>query len=529
MFQTIPIAQIHPSELNPRKQFGDLSELAASIREKGVIEPLVLRPGTTDGYEIVAGERRYRAAKLAGLEELPAIVKELTPQEALELALIENCQREDLSQLEEAEGFMQLHELFGLSADEIAKRTGKSKATVYARMKLCNLMPDARSALADGRLTPSTALYIARLPTSLQAKALAKCAPGSDPLPARQVSATLQHEFMVRLEDAHFDVADEKLVPLVGSCTACPKRSGNARDLYPDVASADVCTEPSCFELKTDALYELRLEKARSKGYQILNAKQSAKLFAPWSGERLAHGVPYVDLADPCELDPERRSWKKLIGRVDGLAIVVARDPKVRPRELVTKDDANEALVKAGHPFAQKKADEKQKAKARDYSNDEEFRKKRELRERVLNLAAAEVAKAVAKKPSVSFWRELLRELVRYEFIVDEHFEKRHGLESATARTVENLAQSMDEPQLRGMVAELLFLQIESYGGDKAANAFASELGIDVKALEAKAKNPEALVDEKPAPAPKASPSKKAPAAKSKKPAKAKKSSKKRK
>ena len=126
----LPLASIRPNPRQPRKRFAEesLKELADSIREKGLLQPLLVRP-QGDGYELVAGERRYRAALMAGLQEVPAVVKDLTDREALELALVENLQREDLSPVEEARGYQALLEM-GLTQEEVARRVGKARSTV---------------------------------------------------------------------------------------------------------------------------------------------------------------------------------------------------------------------------------------------------------------------------------------------------------------------------------------------------------------------------------------------------------------
>ena len=143
----LPLASIRPNPRQPRKRFAEesLKELADSIREKGLLQPLLVRP-QGDGYELVAGERRYRAALMAGLQEVPAVVKDLTDREALELALVENLQREDLSPVEEARGYQALLEM-GLTQEEVARRVGKARSTVANALRLLQLPPEALEAL----------------------------------------------------------------------------------------------------------------------------------------------------------------------------------------------------------------------------------------------------------------------------------------------------------------------------------------------------------------------------------------------
>ncbi|MFO7171752.1 MAG: ParB/RepB/Spo0J family partition protein [Bacillota bacterium] len=152
--QEIEVARIRPNPHQPRQAFDEakLAELAASIREHGVVQPVLVRP-VESGYELVAGERRWRAAQMAGLERIPAIVRELTPAQVMEIALIENLQREDLNPLEEAEAYRRLIEEFQLTQEELARRLGKSRSQIANTLRLLNLPESVRQRLAAGTLT----------------------------------------------------------------------------------------------------------------------------------------------------------------------------------------------------------------------------------------------------------------------------------------------------------------------------------------------------------------------------------------
>ncbi len=151
--QRLRRSELRPSSLQPRKVFDEeaLAELAASIQAKGVLQPLLVRP-VADHYEIVAGERRFQASGRAGLEWVPVIIREMSDQEALEIAIIENLQRENLNALEEAEAFDQLVG-FGLTQDEVAEALGKSRSAISNSLRLLTLPEPARQALATGRIT----------------------------------------------------------------------------------------------------------------------------------------------------------------------------------------------------------------------------------------------------------------------------------------------------------------------------------------------------------------------------------------
>ncbi|MBN2502613.1 MAG: ParB/RepB/Spo0J family partition protein, partial [Anaerolineales bacterium] len=153
----IPVDKIVPNPRQPRTQFNEeeLAELAASINEHGVIQPLVVMPGVNaDEYILVAGERRLQASKLAGLAQVPALIRgKANDQQLLELALVENVQRADLAPLETAEAYKQLSEEFGLSHDQIAERVGKSRVAVTNTLGLLDLSKAVKQALADGRIS----------------------------------------------------------------------------------------------------------------------------------------------------------------------------------------------------------------------------------------------------------------------------------------------------------------------------------------------------------------------------------------
>ena len=151
----LPISQVEPGLNQPRKRFDDeaLADLAASIEEHGIIQPLTVRRLSTGYYQIIAGERRWRAAKLAGRKDVPVIIIEADDRKVMELGLIENLQREDLNPVEEAEGYLALLTDFGLTQEELARRMGKSRPAIANALRLTALPPAVREMMIDGRLT----------------------------------------------------------------------------------------------------------------------------------------------------------------------------------------------------------------------------------------------------------------------------------------------------------------------------------------------------------------------------------------
>ena len=164
---SLPISQVEPGLKQPRKRFDDeaLADLADSIRQHGVIQPLTVRRLSSGYYQIIAGERRWRAAKLAGLAEVPAVIIEADDRKVMELGLIENLQREDLNPMEEAGGYRVLMEEYGLTQEEVAQQVGKSRPAVANALRLLSLPPSLHPLLEDGQLSAGHARAILSVPS----------------------------------------------------------------------------------------------------------------------------------------------------------------------------------------------------------------------------------------------------------------------------------------------------------------------------------------------------------------------------
>lgn len=270
----LPLAALVESSHNPRKTFSQaqLEELADSIQTKGIIDPIVARPLGDGRFEIASGHRRYRAAKLAGLDAAPVIVREYSDEEFLEVLTIANLQRQDVHPMEEAAGYAELLRLPGWTVTMLAGRLGKDPAYVYRRLKLLDLTDTARQVFVSGNITLSHAMALARIPAAAQSdiidsRQLFDHAGGAISLQA--LENWIQRNVQMSLTDASFNKEDEKLVPDAGPCVTCAKRTGAAPALWPEIQSGDRCLDRHCFRRKCEshAHQQLaKLEKAAKKG-----------------------------------------------------------------------------------------------------------------------------------------------------------------------------------------------------------------------------------------------------------------------
>ena len=175
---TLKLNEIEPNRAQPRKEFKDeaLAELADSIAQHGVLQPLLVRPLMGGGYQIVAGERRWRAARMAGISEVPALIRELSDGEVMELALIENLQREDLTPLEEAQGYQTLIDTYGMTQEDVAKTVGKSRPAVANSLRLLHLPADIVEYINEGKLSAGHARTLLSFQNEDEMRSAAKLA-----------------------------------------------------------------------------------------------------------------------------------------------------------------------------------------------------------------------------------------------------------------------------------------------------------------------------------------------------------------
>jgi len=370
--QSLPIRRIAPSPSNPRKRFDAayLDELATSIGELGMIQPITVRPLPLDRlfdfnrkhpdadpehtpqYEIVVGECRWRAATLAGLAEVQAFIRDLDDKQVLEIQVVENLQRRDVHPLEEADGYQKLIHWHGYRAEDLALKIGKSRSYVFARLKLCALGDAGREMFYAGGIEASVALMIARLPETDQTKMLKELQRlngKGEPISFRDAKWRIRNGFTIDLAHATFPLDDVLLLPAAGSCTACPKRSGNAPEICPDIETADVCTDTRCFEEKRLARREQLLDGYRAKSIPV-HVDEDAKMIAPGGNWWSIDKDRWHRLDERLDDDPERRTIAEILGDQAPVSVVVEIDGGRHAQllELVETTALAEALAKAG-------------------------------------------------------------------------------------------------------------------------------------------------------------------------------------
>jgi ParB family chromosome partitioning protein len=264
-YRELPLALLNESKTNPRRVFDEVSlrELAASIRSQGVLSPLLVRPLTENGFEIVAGARRYRAAQMAEAATIPVRIKQMSDAEVLEAQLVENLIRAEIHPMEEAEGFARLLALEEpkYSIEQIAAKVGKHPSFVASRLKLVDLVAAAVDAFYANEIGVGHALLLAKLPADQQEQALLACFkeayngsqnPARILLPVRNLQFWIETNVLLILKDAPFDKRDAQLVSSAGSCADCPKRTGHNKLLFGDDLGkqGDQCTDPRCYNAK---------------------------------------------------------------------------------------------------------------------------------------------------------------------------------------------------------------------------------------------------------------------------------------
>lgn len=426
----VRLDQLHESPFNPRLTFNErsLQELANSIRESGlVVHPLVrpLPQGDIEMqyYELVHGHRRTRAAALADLWEIDVVVRELDDATAAKMQIAENLQREDVHPIEEAEGFRALMRHHGVTADQLAEQTGKSRSYIYGRLKLNGLCAEVRKACLAGEVGGEVALLIARLRTEkLQAKALGYIKGKYIDLgdggakSYRAIKDLLAERFTLELKGAIFSIEAADLLPDAGSCVECPKRTANAPE-FEDLAQGsredrhyysrrpigpDVCTDPDCFAAKKTAHLKLQAAELEAKGKTVITGNKARAAIG--ADGKLKDG--YVPLAEV------RDALKKTKGKE--VATVSVQDPRSGKVVLAVKRDD---LVAAGIKRKEAKAPSGTNGDwaLKQRRRDEQARTETLVREEVLRRVRGQVGQAARSFADLQLLATYQLEMLDYD------------------------------------------------------------------------------------------------------------------
>jgi ParB/RepB/Spo0J family partition protein len=264
-FKNLPLSKVSEASGNPRTHFDEhlVRELAASIKTHGVLQPILVRPLEGGMYEVVCGARRYRASKMARLEAIPATIRKLDDDQALELQITENLQRKDIHPLEEALAIKRLHEERGMSMEEVASRLGKSQQYLYQRAKLADLIPELQKVFFEGHIMVKDAYKLARISAVDQRKFYNEEVKGrEDRIDWHDIDYYIQ-DFHRKLKNAPFDIADASLISSAGACITCPKNSAVNSFLFPDLVDDPTCSDSQCWKQKANIAFDRKLKEAK--------------------------------------------------------------------------------------------------------------------------------------------------------------------------------------------------------------------------------------------------------------------------
>ncbi len=458
-FQYIAVDTIRESATNPRRTFDEakLQELADSIRANGLIQPITVRPNA-DGFEIVAGARRFRAALLAEVFSLPARIVDITDAQSVEWQIVENALREDVHPYEEAEGYQRLLDMPGYDVATLAEKTGKSASHIYARLSLLQLIPAVAEAFTQDRITASHANLIARLPQESQAEAFEQCWrkdwQDKEPhlLPAKHVSAWIQNNLYLALADAPFDKEDPTLNPAAGACVTCPRRSGYNTSLFSDVTNGDHCLDGNCYQIKVNSHLDREIA-ARPELVQIENGYRSPKEKRPGALQR-GHfrEIEHTDNPDAEPVTPCEAAKPAIIvyGKRVGTTLTVCTDnncPVHDPRGVAHRAENPEPVMPRAPP-----TEIEEEAEARRHQHEQQRKEYEEEQER-----RAEEHR-----------HQQERQEQDYEAAQARREEQRKARTATFERIVENAPESLSAAQLRILLRAIVNLDPYTFADDLA-------------------------------------------------------------
>lgn len=424
----LALADIHDASIpNYRQHYDGVQEMADSMKKVGVLQKPIVRPRKhkNGGFELVFGYKRRAAAKLAGLETLRCELRLLTDEEVYAARLVENLQRSNPHPMDEARCLQDMVDNRGYTVERIADQTGKPTRYIRERLQLCQLSMLCQKALDADKITLGVALVLARIPQAkLQDEALGQCGATDGDACASVARATelVRDNFMLKLTDAPFDRADMNLLPKVGACVVCPKRTGNQTELFADVKSPDLCTDPVCFREKGTAYLKRVVAGDGKKRLKILSDSATKKTFSP-HGHGLWYQSDYDDLKSEQTYyvgsHTKRVKLKTLLG--PDVEVTLGQDPKTgKVYELVPKEVVRAALEKTKKEAtkearkkpsgSKKKADPKEAAKRK--AEAEKAKAKEQINEALVDALVANAEASALASVAAAPFRILVKRLI---------------------------------------------------------------------------------------------------------------------
>ncbi|WP_263382022.1 ParB/RepB/Spo0J family partition protein [Granulicella arctica] len=497
-YLNVTLALLSESKTNPRRTFEEVSlkELASSIRTQGVLSPLLVRPLTENGFEIIAGARRYRAAQMAEVPTVPVRIVHLSDAAALEAQLVENLVRSEIHPMEEAQGFRALLDLEDpkYSIEQIAAKVGKSPVFVASRLKLSDLVPAAVDAFYADEIGVGHALLLAKLPADQQEAALSACFKevyngGSKParilLPVRNLQFWIDSNILLVLKDAPFNKRDAPLVPTAGSCADCPKRTGHNKLLFGDDLGrqGDRCTDPNCYAAKVSA-HVAQTIAAKPELVQISSAYGAQR-----EGSTVLPRNKYTAIRD----DKPK-----------------SKDDAKRPEFKVCKFTTEAIITEGGdvgsiHKVCANPSCPVHHPKQPTSRNDEKWKAEQDKQRKEQAIASATGLRVLAAVPVRLLKRDLLFILEKLVSIMDENrvemLARQHGIrqkrdDGGIGKTLTAFVRRADEGTLSRLMVEASIL-LASLRGNPATilKEAATAYKVDTEAIAAKVKQEFAVKD----------------------------------
>jgi ParB/RepB/Spo0J family partition protein len=484
-----------PSPHNPRKHdaLKRIEELVESVTAKGVLQPVLARPVKGGKLQLVFGHRRREAAVRAKLESIPVMVREMTDDDAYEAAIVENADRQDVHPLDEADAFSELLSR-GYTIERISERLKKKVRYVRERLELVKLHPKARAALDEEKIHIGHALLLCRIPEKLQPDALEQFVNRYEKttLSVEAAGELVRSSYMLKLATAPFDRGDTALVPKAGACKDCPKRSGNQGELFADVKSPDVCTDPVCYRSKLDAHWSGIQKTAKASGQAIVPAKDVH--FYEYSDR--AHSTKWEALDGTRYTGSGSVKITTLVGK--DLKPALARNPHTGT---IVAMVPKSVVDKAAKSYSAKKAAKngKDSSPAREKLSPAEKAKRakqkleNQARELIAQKTMAAIVESCERRDASS--RDFLP-LLRIVVLLCEQIsyasagallDRREGKKErrapvAATKAVRALVEKANVGQLLGIMIELLLgenLEYPSHEETRALEEFCKTLGID--------------------------------------------------